>query len=212
MNTQSVLRTGVLAAVVASAGWLAYRTYAARSVSQEVDRLAGVLALEPTSVVADVGAGSGAYARELATRIVPAGHVFATEIGEDAVRILADAARRAGIEHLTALQADTEATNLPQACCDAVFLRGVYHHITEPAATNASLYEALRSGGRLAIVDFEPSWFLSTFFSVEGVPANRGGHGIAPEIVVRELESAGFRLIQRVDEWTRGQYCLVFEK
>ena len=35
----------------------------------------------------------------------------------------------------------------PPPACDAIFQRRVYHHLTDPAATNASLYAALKPGG-----------------------------------------------------------------
>ena len=91
-------------------------------------------------------------------------------------------------------------------------MRGVYHHVTRPVETNASLHQALRANGRLAVVDFPPGWFLSTFFRVKGVPANRGGHGVPPDLVIGELETAGFRLERRIDKWDGRSYCLVFQK
>jgi SAM-dependent methyltransferase len=103
-------------------------------------------------------------------------------------------------------------TGLEDSCCDAIAMRGVYHHVTRPLETNASLYRALRPDGRLAVVDFAPEWFLSTFFQVKGVPSNRGGHGILPELVIKELEMAGFSLERRIDNWDGRSYCLVFQK
>ncbi len=201
----------VVVTAVATAGWFGYRAFAARRVTQETDRLAEIIALEPTSRVADVGAGGGEYSLELASRIVPRGHVFATEIEEDAVAELRADVSAARLENVTVVQAAETSSNLPGACCDAVFLRGVYHHVTKPAETNRSLKDALRPDGRLAIIDFEPSWFLSTFFPVDGVPASRGGHGVPRDVVITEMREAGFKLIDRRDDWTSGQYCLVFQ-
>jgi SAM-dependent methyltransferase len=212
MGRRSVVLLSSLTVAAATAGWFGYRAFTARRVSQETDRLAEILALAPTSRVADVGAGSGAFALELARRVVPRGHVFATEIEEDAVTEIRSDASAAALENVTVIRAAEESSNLPTACCDAVFLRGVYHHITKPAETNRSLRDALRPHGRLGIIEFVPSWFLSTFFPVRGVPANRGGHGVAPSVVVSEMQQAGLRLIDRLDEWTGGQYCLVFQK
>jgi SAM-dependent methyltransferase len=206
-----VLLSLLAAAAAAVAGWFGYRGIEAGRVSQETDRLAGVLALEPTSIVADVGAGDGAYSFELASRVVPRGRVFATEIDEDAVAALRADASAANLENVTVLPGAEDSSNLPPGCCAAVFLRGVYHHITKPAEMNHSLRAALRPGGRLAIIDFEPSWFLSTFFPVRGVQANRGGHGVPSEVVIGEMQRAGLKLIDRRDDWQRGQYCLVFE-
>lgn len=196
----------------AVAGWFGYRAFEARRITHETSRLATELGLEPTSHVADVGAGNGAYSLELASRIVTTGHVFATEIDEAALKSIRDAAADAGIENLTVIRAAGNSTNLPPGCCDAAFLRGVYHHITRPAETNASLLRAIRPGGRLAIIDFEPSWFLSTFFPVSDVPSDRGGHGVPADVVVRELTGTGFVLLRRLEDWPGGQYCLVFQK
>ena len=212
MGKQSGVLISVLAvAAAAAAGWFGYPAFTARRVSQETDRLAEILALEPTSRVADVGAGDGAFSIELASRIVPRGHVFSTEMEEDAVADIRADASAARLENITVIRAAEASSNLPTACCDAVFLRGVYHHVTKPAETNRSLRDALRPHGRLAIIDFEPSWFLSTFFPVHGVAASRGGHGVPPAVVLTEMQQAGFTLVDRMDDWAGGQYCLVFQ-
>lgn len=200
------------AAALVALGWVGCRAIAARRVAGEADRLAAVLRVAPDSRVADVGAGNGAFTRRFASRIVPSGHVFTTEIDAASVDALRSGVARAGLSNVTVIQARADATGLPAVCCDAAFLRGVYHHVTQPVETNRSLAEALRPQGRLAIIDFEPSWLLSVFFPVRDVPSNRGGHGVPPAVVIAELERAGLTLIDRHDDWPGGQYCLVFEK
>ena len=212
MGKQSIaLKSALILAAAASAGWFGYRAFTAQRVLRETDRLAGILELRPTSNVADVGAGDGAYSLELASRVVTQGQVFATEIEQEDVANIRAEAVAAGLDNITVIRAGEESSNLPAACCDAIFLRGVYHHITKPAETNRSFRDALRPGGRLAIIDFEPSWFLTTFFPVHGVPANRGGHGVPPAVITSEVQQAGFTLIDHRSEWTRGQYCLIFQ-
>jgi len=58
-------------------------------------------------------------------------------------------------------------------------MRDVYHHFTMSSDINRSLFTALKAGGRLAVIDFEaaPGSKLPN-----GVPANRGGHGIRANI------------------------------
>jgi predicted methyltransferase len=51
-----------------------------------------------------------------------------------------------------------------------------------------SLVAALKPGGRIGVIDFEPTAGSTV---PEGVPANRGGHGIHPATVIDELSSAG---------------------
>ena len=207
-----VLVCGLVITAAAIAAWFGYQAFAARRIfRRRPTAWREILVLAPTGRVADVGAGNGAFSLELASRIVPRGHVFSTEIEEGAVADIRAHAFTAGVENITVIQATEASSNLPAACCDAVFLRGVYHHITRPAETNRSLRAALRPHGRLAVIDFEPSWFLSTFFPVSGVPASRGGHGVPPGVVISEMQQAGLRLLDQMDEWPGGRYCLVFQ-
>ena len=203
---------GVSCAVVATGGWLLVSRISAASVESESARLAAVLGLGEGGRVADVGAGKGQYALELARLVGPTGYVFATEIDHKLRHQIQSAAADAKLKQLSVIEGREDDTGLVRGCCDAIGMRRVYHHVSRPAEHNASLHQALRPRGRLAVVDFPSGWFLSTFFRVQGVPANRGGHGVPPESVIEELEAAGFSLEQRIDKWDGGGYCLVFQK
>jgi SAM-dependent methyltransferase len=63
--------------------------------------------------------------------------------------------KKEGLTNVTVIEGAEAATNLPDACCDAIFLRNVYHHITAVDAFNRSLVASLKPGGRLAIIDLE---------------------------------------------------------
>ncbi|MGH9161865.1 MAG: class I SAM-dependent methyltransferase [Vicinamibacteraceae bacterium] len=178
----------------------------------EAADIALALQLSPGSTVADVGAGKGTFTIELARKVGPGGRLFATEIDEALREKIRRAANDAALTNVTVIGAGAADAGLAEHCCDAAFLRGVYHHLTQPETTNLSLYRAIRPGGRLAIIDFPPSRWLSFFFPVKDAPANRGGHGVAPELVIEELRHAGFTLEQRIDNWHKGNYCLVFRR
>jgi hypothetical protein len=47
---------------------------------------------------------------------------------------------------------------------------------------------------------------------VEGVPKNRGGHGIPQKVVVEELMSAGLQVEKVVSDWSANDYCVLFVK
>jgi SAM-dependent methyltransferase len=67
----------------------------------------------------------------------------------------------AGLRNVTILQAHARGTGLPTSCGDALILRRVYHHLTDPGATNVDLSRVLRPGGFLAIIDFPPTFSSS---------------------------------------------------
>ena len=189
-----------LVAFLAISLFLAAAASAASRFEREVERLAALLAVGPGSRVADVGAGKGAFAIALAERVGPEGHVYATEIDAGLRAKIERAAREAGLANLTVVEALEDATGLPDACCDAIFLRGVYHHLTKPERVLESLARALRPGGRLAVIDFRPTRWLA-LWTPKDVPADRGGHGVRPEIVSREAVAAGFEPLALEEEW-----------
>ena len=89
------------------------------------------------------------------------------------------------------MEGTADDTKLPSSCCDTIFLRHVYHHLTQPQEFDKNLVRSLKPGAHLAIIDFPPS---SNLAPVEGVPKNRGGHGIPEKVVVEELTTAGLQV------------------
>lgn len=179
-------------------------------------QLAGPLGVSEGSVVADIGAGDGSYAIAMSRVVGPTGKVFATELEEEDRSEIQNEVDEAGATNVQVMKAEFEATGLPAASCDAVYLRRVYHHITSPEPFDRSLFETIRPGGRLVIVDFRPTWWLA-LFTPEGIPEDRGGHGIEPALVARELEAAGFRHIETrekwdPDSWFNRDFGVIFER
>jgi ubiquinone/menaquinone biosynthesis C-methylase UbiE len=178
----------------------------------EIDHLVLVLKLHQGSSVADVGAGSGEVSIALAERVGPDGKVYATEINQPLLEKIRNTARNAKVTNIAVLAATQHDTGLPHDSCDGILLREVYHHLTDPMSVDRSLYEALRPGGRIAIVDFEP---VPGWPAPPGVPANRRWHGVPATIVSTELTACGFKQVEAIN-WpisaTIKHYCLVFEK
>jgi ubiquinone/menaquinone biosynthesis C-methylase UbiE len=184
----------------------------ARPAESEIDHLAQILELKPGSSVADVGAGSGEVSISIAKRVGPHGIVYSTEIDPRLLDKIRSAALKARVQNVIPLEGRVHDTALPSNCCDAIFLREVYHHLTDPIGIDHSLYHAMRPGARLAIIDFEP---IPGEPAPPGVPANRGGHGVPEQVVVEELTRSGFELVKTI-EWPISavikHYCILFRK
>ena len=166
--------------------------------TREVPQLAEQLALKPGMIVADVGAGGGAMSVVMAKWLGPAGRVYATDIGAAQLAESRAAVAESALPNVVVLEGAESSTNLPSECCDAIFLRDVYHHLTRPHEFNASLLAALKPGGRLAIIDFPPD---PGSIIPAGVPADRGGHGIPAAVVLAEVTPAGFRHLRTMSRW-----------
>lgn len=167
------------------------------SAEKDVSKVVEVLDLKPGMTVADVGAGGGSMSVVLA-KWIGAGHVFATDIGARQLELIRNAVKKEGLTNVTVVEGAAASTNLPAECCDAVFLRLVYHHITAPGEFDKSLLASLKPGGRLAIIEFLPDKGSKI---PDGVPANREGHGIPVKIVESEFVAAGFTHVKTIEGW-----------
>jgi len=208
MNTlvaRSLWRASILVCVILIAGCGSGRTAAA-----ELDLIVEALQLEPGTIVADVGAGNGEWAVQLAQYVGQEGHVWATEVDEDEIEDIEDRVLDALMNNVTVVLGDQSSSGLPTACCDAILLRLVYHHFTRPQEMRDNLRQALRPNGLVAIVDITPQ---SSWRDLPGVP-DRGGHGIPPADLIREMISAGFEVVTHQDDWhgDEDRYCVVFRR
>lgn len=193
---------GVAALALLGIGIMVMRTLAYHVLpvgwTDEPRRLAALLSLRRGQHVAEIGAGDGAMAEELAQVVGAEGRLYVTEL-DDAKR------RRLGRRFRVRAQVQVvpgavERTNLPESCCDAVYMRMVFHHIEHPADFARELARALRPGGRLAVVDFAPGglFFLGP------------NHGVRQETVIGAFAQADLPLLHRVDEWGGGTFLLAF--
>jgi ubiquinone/menaquinone biosynthesis C-methylase UbiE len=212
-NTKTLAKLLLLAAPAGFAvgAAYAYMEYRKQRLQQEGARLWDLLALKPGSRVGDVGAGGGDITKFMASRIGAAGRVYAIEADPAKLGRLQRRKQKAGWSNVEVIAASPGSCNLPENSCDAVYMRGVYHHLTDPAAMDASLLRALRPGGALAVIDFAPRLLLAPW-TPKGIPSNRGGHGIRRELTTEELERAGFDAVRSFDAWPGGCYCVLFQK
>ena len=182
---------------------------AAPSQRQEIARLAELMQWKAGTIVADIGAGDGSYSFAAAEIVGPTGRVYATEIDTDKLKQLRTDVLKRKLANVIVVEGAVDDTKLPSECCDAIYLRHVYHHLTQPVEFDRNLVRSLKTGARLAIIDFPANENLPP---VEGVPKNRGGHGIPQEVVVEELTSAGLQVEKVVGDWSRNDYCVLFVK
>lgn len=180
------------------------------SVADEGARIVAALALAPGMTVADVGAGDGDYSVVLAHGVGPTGRVYATEVDRGDIDRIADRARGEKLENVTTVLGTQADTGLPTGCCDAILLRLVYHHFTDASAMRRGLWDALKAGGRLALIDVPPQ---KGWRHLEGVP-DRGGHGVPMAEVIRDMTASGFEVVMRDEDWPAEDdaYLVVFRR
>jgi ubiquinone/menaquinone biosynthesis C-methylase UbiE len=184
---------------------------AARGVSAaEAERIAEVMGIRAGMTVADVGAGDGEWSVELARQVGQSGHVYATEVDPDLLEDIEESLLDTFLGNHTVVEGSQERSGLAAGCCDAILVRMVYHHFQQPEAMRADIWQALRSGGLVGIIDIEPQ---AGWRELAGVP-DRGGHGIPMEALIAEMSGAGFEVVSRHDDWNGDddRYCVVFRR
>jgi predicted methyltransferase len=197
--------------VVGMAGMAAFvgPAHAQDEFASDAARLVTALQLQAGQIVADVGAGRGQLTVALARVVGPSGRVYATELDADRLRVIRQAADSAGLSNVSVIEAHATRTNLPERCCDALVLRLVYHHFSDPGRMNASLWHSLKPGGLLAVIEFPPD-------SVESAdPEERDTgeqHGVTSATVVRELSQTGFELVATEDGLGSGRFMVVVRR
>ncbi len=179
----------------------------------EVPQLVELLELKPGMTIGDVGAGFGAWTMRFSRWIGPSGRVYATDIGAPQLAALRDTVKREQLNNVTVVEGATASTNLPAGCCDAILVRDAYHHFTQPDEMIRSLAASLKPGGRLAIIDFPPREKSEV---PSGVRANRGGHGVPPEVVQAEV-GAALKHVRTIPAWAPSSqpaslYLVLFRK
>ena len=158
-----------------------------QSDADDAARLIKALALGPGSRVAEIGAGAGALTVAVAREVGPSGHVFSNELSPRQRRAIERAVAAAKLTNVTVVEGHARRPNLPDACCDAIFMRDVFHHFDDPAEMSRQLLASLVPGGRLAVLDFPP----------------RNGHGTTSDDVRATLEGAGFADVRVAESGAR---------
>jgi ubiquinone/menaquinone biosynthesis C-methylase UbiE len=182
--------------VIASVALILVAPAGAHDVSEEIDQIAELMELRPGMQLADVGAGDGELAEALARRVGPAGHVFINEIDDGELRKIVRRIEKSDLTNMTRIEGDAKDARLPDASCDGILLRYVYHHISEREAMRSSLRRSLRPQGKLVVIE----------------KLERGGHGISMDDMIDEITADGFRLISRHPGWGGhdGHHAAVF--
>jgi ubiquinone/menaquinone biosynthesis C-methylase UbiE len=215
----AVLACGALAAQVAEKANERYQTpesraklmegitSATRDARQKPKELVAALGIRPGMVVVDLGTGGGYMLPYLSAAAGPAGKVIAQDIFPD---FLDSAKRRAAelnLKNVEFVRGDEKSTGLPSGVADLILVLDVYHHFNYPQQMLADLGRALKPDGRLAIVEYHRN------------EESMGRNGFAlqhirlgEEEAIKEIEAAGWKLLERKDFIPRVQWLGVFSR
>jgi ArsR family transcriptional regulator len=109
-----------------------------------------LLSLLPPMVIADLGAGEGAFSLLLAQR---ATKVIAVDTSEKMLDVGREQAQRVGVANIEFRIGDMEEVPIEDASVDLVFFSQSLHHALHPERALQEACRILRPGGRIVILD-----------------------------------------------------------
>ncbi len=172
-----------------------------RETEEKPEQVVEAMDLQPDSVVADIGAGTGYFSFRIAPRI-PRGKVLAVDIQPEMLEAIEKKKVATGIANVETVLGSIEDPKLAPESIDLALLVDAYHEFSHPHEMMSALVRALRPGGRIVLVEYrgeDPS--------VPILPL----HKMTEAQAVKEMATVGLHLLQNFSLLPQ-QHLMVFEK
>ena len=173
----------------------------ARQREERTDQLLNQLPLEPDSVVADIGAGTGYFTFPIAEQ-VPQGRVVAVDIQPEMLQIISTRMASLGVSNIQTVLGSERDPGLEPSSVDLILLVDAYHEFAWPREMGEAMTRALRPDGRLVLIEYraeDPSVPIKPL------------HKMSVKQARREMADVGLEL-ERNGKFLPQQHFMVFRK
>jgi ubiquinone/menaquinone biosynthesis C-methylase UbiE len=153
------------------------------------------------SVVADIGAGTGYYTFQIATK-VPQGKVYAVEIQQPAIDYLVKRGKELKLNNIVVVKGGEKSPNLPDNSIALALMVDVYHELLYPQEMLQAINKALKPHGQLLLLEYraeDPAIDIKPLHKTSIIQLNK------------ELKANGFHL-KKDGEFMPIQHFLLYEK
>jgi predicted methyltransferase len=160
------------------------------------------MGLKQGDVVADLGCGTGWFARRMAPIVAPRGTVYAVDIQPEMLDLLKGYVAAEAVSGVVPVLGTETDPKLPPSGLDWILMVDVYHEFQKPEAMLDAIRRSLKPTGKVALVEYR----------LEGTTAShiRTEHRMSVEQVLAEWRPAGFRLAKQL-EFLPTQHFLILE-
>lgn len=163
------------------------------------------LDIEPTDVIADIGAGTGYLTLRLAPK-VPQGKILAVDVQPEMLDLLnqriTSSSLDDGLNNVELILASEDDPHLPPDSIDMAIMLDVYHELEYPYEVMQQVVQALRPDGQMVLVEYRGENPL--------VPIKRL-HKMTEKQVRKEMKAVGLTWVDTNEELPR-QHLMVFKK
>ena len=180
------------------AGWL---DRPSRVLQERPQAAIAALDLHPTDVVADLGTGTGYFARRIAP-LLPQGKVLAVDIQPEMLTLLQTELAAQGIENVEPILGQIDNPNLPPNAVDLALMVDAYHEFAYPREVMQGVVDALKPGGRVALLEYKAE---NPLIMIKRL------HKMSVAQVRREMSAVGLEWV-KTDDSLPEQHLLVFQK
>lgn len=159
------------------------------------------LALKPTDIVADIGAGTGYLTFPLAS-LVPEGKIYAVDIQPEMLDVINWRKQENKVKNVETVLGNLDNPNLPKNSIDLALMVDAYHEFEYPREMMESLYQALKPGGRVILVEYRQE---NPLLMIKPL------HKMSQKQVKREMKAINLQW-QSTKQFLPEQHFMVFKK
>lgn len=149
---------------------------------QPPEKVMDTVGITPGMILAEIGAGRGRYVVQLAVRVGETGKIYAEDIDAADLKHLENRCKKWGLDNVETILGDVTDPKLPEGELDLIFVISSYHHFRDPVALIRNARSALKTDGKLAIVEWLP-W------------GENDREGTFPDDIETQMEAAGYKLV-----------------
>lgn len=157
--------------------------------------------LQPTDVVADVGAGTGYFTLRISP-VVPQGTVYAVDIQPEMLAFLEQGKKQLKAANVSIVQGTETDPRLPAHAVDVVLLVDTYHEFAYPREMMENIVKSLKPGGRVIQIEYRGE---DTSVPIKSL------HKMTVAQARKEMEAVGLRW-QETQDFLPYQHFIVFSK
>ena len=133
------------------AGWL---ERAEREKEEGIAKVLKALPVTDSSVVADIGAGTGYYSFKIAKKVF-AGHVYAVDIQDEMLTYMRHIIAEEDYKNVTVVKGTEKTPNLADSSIDLAIMVDVYHELEYPHEMLQNLRTALKPAGLILLLEYK---------------------------------------------------------
>ncbi|MBI2434146.1 MAG: methyltransferase domain-containing protein [Candidatus Hydrogenedentes bacterium] len=176
---------------------------AGRDEEQQPEKVMAIMGLQAGDAVADIGSGSGYFARHMAKVVGPEGKVYGQDIQPEMLEILKQKAAAENITNIETVLGVEDDPKLPPLSLDWVILVDVYHEFQQPQPMLAKIRDCLKPAGKVALIEYR--------LVGETAKHIRAEHRMSVSQVLKEWSPAGFELVE-LHEFLSTQHLFILGK